>query len=221
MMSKKFLFILISLLAVLLLVTACGTNTLSTEAGNAAQTPAPSTDTEEAEHGDEMPSDEAAHQEGDGHAVDEQAAEAPHTEGDSHAPDAHMAEMGMHSEGDEHNEGDGHAEGDEHGVPAEAMAVENPVPATEDSIAAGAATYTQYCAVCHGNEGKGDGPGAAALNPKPADFSAEHVQVLSDGGLFWFVTNGVPNSAMPPWGEVLSEQQRWEVVNFLRTFKNQ
>ncbi|MCL4831181.1 MAG: c-type cytochrome [Caldilineaceae bacterium] len=90
-----------------------------------------------------------------------------------------------------------------------------------DSIAAGAATYTQYCAVCHGNEGKGDGPGAAALNPKPADFSAEHVQVLSDGGLFWFITNGVPNSAMPPWGEVLSEQQRWEVVNFLRTFKSE
>ena len=79
---------------------------------------------------------------------------------------------------------DMHSEEDEYGVPAEALAVENPIPASESSIAAGAATYTLYCAVCHGNEGKGDGPGAAALNPKPADFSAEHVQVLSDGGLY-------------------------------------
>ncbi|MBI3960627.1 MAG: cytochrome c [Chloroflexi bacterium] len=141
-------------------------------------------------------------------------------EGDDHMAGEHMADAG-HMESTEHSEGGAHAEGEEHGVPAEAMAVENPVTVTAESIAAGAATYTQYCAVCHGNEGKGDGPGAAALNPKPADFSAEHVQVLSDGGLFWFISNGVPDSAMPPWGGILSEEQRWEVVNFLRTFKGE
>ena len=161
------------------------------------------------------------HKEDDNHTEDGQgdAAEAPmaegmHVESDSHAGAEHM-------EGDEHSEEGGHAEGEEHGVPADAMTVENLVAATEESIAAGAAVYTQYCAVCHGNEGKGDGPGAAGLTPKPADFSAEHVQVLSDGGLYWFITNGVPNSAMPPWGSALSEQQRWEVVNFLRTFKQE
>lgn len=201
MLSKKRLFPFIALFAVILLVAACEAQaqtvniTDAPQAAEAADSHAEAKEeeahTEEDEHADEMSSDDAAHQ-----------------EGDSHAPDAHMAEMGMH------------AEGDEHGVPARAMAVENPVPATDDSIAAGAATYTQYCAVCHGNEGKGDGPGAAALNPKPADFSAEHVQILSDGGLFWFISNGAAGTAMPPWKEILSERQRWEAVNFLRTFEN-
>jgi len=168
------------------------------------------------------------HSAGDEHADSEMIEEAEHQEEEHQEGDAtaeHMADTD-HMESDEHSEADdthaegGHDEGDEHGVPAEAMAVENPVAATAEAIAAGAASYTQYCAVCHGNEGKGDGPGAAGLNPKPADFSEEHVQVLSDGGLFWFITNGVPDSAMPPWGGALSEQQRWELVNFLRTFKS-
>lgn len=156
---------------------------------------------------------------GAGHADEAPMVEAMHMEGDSHAAAEHVEEA-SHMEADEHGEADDHVESEEHGVPAEAMAVENPVAATAETIAAGAASYTQYCAVCHGNEGKGDGLGAAGLNPKPADFSEEHVQVLSDGGLFWFITNGVPDSAMPPWGGALSEQQRWELVNFLRTFKN-
>lgn len=212
MLSKSLLNTFLALCIVVLLVAACAVETQT--AGDTAAPPA----VEAADiHSEGEGNNEEAQAEADEHA-DEAPSDDAHQEGDDHAADEHAAEMDMHSEGDEHSEGDGHAEGDEHGVPAEALAVENPIPATESSIAAGAATYTQFCAVCHGNEGKGDGPGAAALNPKPADFSAEHVQVLSDGGLFWFITNGVPGSAMPPWGEVLSEQQRWEVVNFLRTF---
>ena len=154
-----------------------------------------------------------AHQEGDDHATEEHA-DADHMDGA--LMDGGHVEGDGHSDAD-HTEGD-HDEGHEHGVPEEAMAVPNPVPATEESIAAGRELYAQYCAVCHGEEGRGDGPGGATLDPKPADFHADHVQVLSDGGLFWFITNGAEGTAMPAWGAVLSEEQRWDLVNYLRTF---
>jgi len=105
-----------------------------------------------------------------------------------------------------------------HAIPEEAAAVANPVAVSDGSIAAGQATYAQNCAACHGAEGKGDGAAAAGLNPKPADFHAAHVQGLSDGAIFYIITHGREGTAMVAWEEVLSEGQRWEVVNFLRTF---
>lgn len=104
-----------------------------------------------------------------------------------------------------------------HGVPAEAAAVENPIPASDESIRKGAAIFIQSCAVCHGNTGKGDGLGAAGLNPKPADLHADHVQGNSDGVMFWIISHGREGTAMPPWDTLLNEEQRWDVVNFLRT----
>lgn len=106
-----------------------------------------------------------------------------------------------------------------HAIPEEAAAVPNPVPATDASVAAGQATYTQNCAVCHGAQGEGDGAAAAGLNPKPADFHAAHVQELADGALFYVITHGREGTAMAAWETILSEEQRWEVVNFLRTFR--
>lgn len=106
-----------------------------------------------------------------------------------------------------------------HAIPEEAAAVANPVAVSAVSVAAGQATYTQNCATCHGAEGKGDGAAAAGLNPKPADFHAAHVQGLSDGALFYIITHGREGTAMVAWEEILSEGQRWEVVNFLRTFE--
>jgi hypothetical protein len=60
---------------------------------------------------------------------------------------------------------------------------------------------------------------AAGLNPKPADLHATHVQELSDGALFYVITHGREGTAMVAWENILSEEQRWQVVNFLRTFK--
>jgi mono/diheme cytochrome c family protein len=67
-----------------------------------------------------------------------------------------------------------------HGVPEEAAEVPNPIPANDESIAAGAAQFASTCAVCHGESGHGDGPGAAGLEKQPADLTASHVQELSD-----------------------------------------
>ena len=104
-----------------------------------------------------------------------------------------------------------------HAVPADAAAVENPLPATEAVQLAGAATFQQTCAVCHGPTGRGDGPAAAALEFKPADLRADHVQGLSDGALYYIVTHGRIERGMPAWEDILSEQARWEVVRYLRT----
>lgn len=105
-----------------------------------------------------------------------------------------------------------------HAIPEEAAAVPNPIAVSDASIAAGQATYAQNCAACHGAEGKGDGAAAAGLNPKPADFHAAHVQELSDGAIFYIITHGREGTAMVAWEDILSEEQRWELVNFLRTF---
>ena len=107
-----------------------------------------------------------------------------------------------------------------HDIPNEAAAVPNPVAVSDVSVAAGKATYTQYCAVCHGEQGEGNGAAAAGLVPKPANFHAAHIQELPDGALFYTITHGREGTAMVAWESILNEQQRWEVVNFLRTFED-
>ncbi len=105
-----------------------------------------------------------------------------------------------------------------HGVPEDAAAVSNPIEANEESIAAGGELYATNCAVCHGESGKGDGPGAAGLEKQPANLNEGHVQGLTDGALFYIVSHGRPDTPMPAWDNVLNEEQRWQVVNYLRTF---
>ena len=73
------------------------------------------------------------------------------------------------------------------------------------------------CATCHGVGGKGDGPAAAALPPpKPADWTSAKVAKETDGELFWKITNG--RGAMPPWKH-LPENDRWDIVNYIRTLQ--
>jgi mono/diheme cytochrome c family protein len=71
------------------------------------------------------------------------------------------------------------------------------------------------CVSCHGS-GKGDGPAAAALNPKPADWTSAKVQGESDGEIFWKISNG--RGPMPPWKH-LSDKDRWDLVAHIRTLK--
>lgn len=138
-------------------------------------------------------------------------AETGHAEAEDEHPEAE------HEEADDGHGPEEHMGGD-HAVPEEAAAVENPIEPTQDSVVAGATLYAQNCAVCHGETGEGDGPAADSLEMKPADMHEDHVQELSDGGLFWIISHGRPETPMPPWDHVLTEDERWHVVNFLRTF---
>jgi putative copper resistance protein D len=65
--------------------------------------------------------------------------------------------------------------------------------------------------------GYGDGPTGRSLRPPPADLTARHAADHTVGDLFWWISRGIPASAMPGFADRLSAEQRWDLVNFLRT----
>jgi len=100
-------------------------------------------------------------------------------------------------------------------APAAAQAVANPVTPDAGTLKAAKALYITNCAPCHGEKGKGDGPAAAALNPKPADHTSAALKNETDGSLFWKISEG--RSPMPTYKNVFTPAQRWELVNYIRT----
>ncbi len=106
---------------------------------------------------------------------------------------------------------------DPHGIPIEFQNMVNPVSATQASIAGGSDLYTKNCASCHGPEGRGDGHMAMMLEHKPSNLHDAHVQENTDGSLFYFITEGVVEAKMPAFSK-LSEEDRWNIVNYMRTF---
>jgi len=90
------------------------------------------------------------------------------------------------------------------------------VPYTATSIASGAAVYAQHCAVCHGRAGGGDGPAAPRLPRPPADLRAPHTNDHTAGDLYWWVSHGIPRGQMPGFAPALTEEQRWDVINYVR-----
>jgi len=97
----------------------------------------------------------------------------------------------------------------------DAVGLRDPEPVSESSIASGRALYREYCIACHGERGRGNGPSAVGLDPPPADLVL-HVPQHTDGELFYMISRGVPNSAMPAWRSVLTDRERWEIAHYLR-----
>jgi mono/diheme cytochrome c family protein len=96
----------------------------------------------------------------------------------------------------------------------------NPIPPTPEVLAIGTRVYQTQCASCHGEDGHGDGPQAASLKRRPVDFwvhfGSGHTH--SDGRLFFWITDGMPGTEMPRFGDRLSESERWSVIDFVKTF---
>ncbi len=99
--------------------------------------------------------------------------------------------------------------------PGPSAAKKNPVPPTQDSIAAGQKIYSKTCAMCHGKSGDADGPAVIELNIHPAKLSDPQLATESDGALFWKITTG--KKPMPAFGKRFSETDRWHLVNYIRT----
>ncbi|MYJ57613.1 MAG: cytochrome c [Chloroflexi bacterium] len=91
----------------------------------------------------------------------------------------------------------------------------NPTERTAESVERGAALFAANCASCHGETGAGDGPLADSLPAPPANFTV-HVPFHPDGVLFAWITDGIRGTGMPAWSPQLSDQERWDLVNFLR-----
>jgi cbb3-type cytochrome oxidase cytochrome c subunit len=82
---------------------------------------------------------------------------------------------------------------------------------------AGRGIYMQNCSVCHGVQGKGNGPISLSMAKKPANFTRPFYNNFSDAMWYWRVNEGVPGTRMPRWGKTLGKEQMLYVVAFLKT----
>jgi len=89
------------------------------------------------------------------------------------------------------------------------------VPYTAASIAAGSQLYAEHCAGCHGPTGAGDGVAGFRLPRPPADLRAPHTMHHTAGDLYWWISEGIPAAGMPGFAR-LNEEERWDLVNFIR-----
>ncbi len=102
-------------------------------------------------------------------------------------------------------------------IPEADKAKKNPYSNNEDSKTRGKKTYKLDCFRCHGKEGKGDGNSADLLDRPVADLTSDNVQNQTDGELYWKISEG--RKPMPLAKRTLTDDQRWDVINYIRTFK--
>jgi mono/diheme cytochrome c family protein len=84
-------------------------------------------------------------------------------------------------------------------------------------IEQGQALYLTHCMECHGSGGRGDGPRAAFLAPRPGNLVSAATSSKTDKELLEIIDDGVPRTAMPGWKDKLSEEERLNVLAFVRS----
>jgi mono/diheme cytochrome c family protein len=97
-------------------------------------------------------------------------------------------------------------------------ATANPVPADEVSLQRGEILYQLHCAVCHGPTGLGDGPVVQFWREsarRPADLTEVRIAEYPGGTIYRIISQGI--GGMPPLRENLTERQRWDVINYVRS----
>lgn len=93
----------------------------------------------------------------------------------------------------------------------------NPIAATTDNVEAGKQAFGSYCVVCHGRDGQNTGvPFAGSISPPIPSLASSDVQRYSDGQLKWIITNGISPSGMPASKGILSDEDMWTIVVYLR-----
>ena len=100
----------------------------------------------------------------------------------------------------------------------QAAGLANPVPASPEALQQAADLYRVNCAMCHGQDGHGQGPVAhyfaEAGVVAPVDFASDRVRGRTDGQLYWIVANGL--GGMPAFGRLLTDEQLWLLVRAVR-----
>lgn len=104
--------------------------------------------------------------------------------------------------------------------PLEYQALNNPYSKDTDILSRGEEIFKSNCASCHGNTGKGDGVVAKSLDPAPTNISVI-LSDVSDGYLYWRISDGGGfepfSSSMPGWKTILSEEEIWQVISYIRS----
>lgn len=99
-------------------------------------------------------------------------------------------------------------------APASSTNMKNPFLGNKAATAEGKSIYSQMCVLCHGATGKGNGAAGLSLVKKPANFLALKVRNQTDGNVFWKITTG--KAPMASYEELLTDDQRWKLVNYIR-----
>lgn len=101
-------------------------------------------------------------------------------------------------------------------APASAKKLKNPLKADEATIAAGRTLFNKNCASCHGEDGKSKTDIAAAMKKKPTDLTAKEMSGITDGEIYWVVTNGVAKSGMPAFKAKAGTPDRWKLTLYVK-----
>ncbi|HKG60936.1 MAG TPA: cytochrome c [Pyrinomonadaceae bacterium] len=106
-------------------------------------------------------------------------------------------------------------------LPADADKTKNPTTANAESVEKGKALYLDKdkgnCIFCHGETGAGNEANLARLRRKPADLTnKERMTAMTDGEVYWKITKGI-RGIMPAGERKMTEEERWHVVNYVRT----
>ncbi len=89
----------------------------------------------------------------------------------------------------------------------------NPIQMSPESVARGGQMYKLHCLVCHGEQGRGDGPVGRKFVPQPMELNLDYVQLQPDGQLFYTISHG--SIAMPYYRQAMLAEDRWHLVNYI------
>jgi len=101
-------------------------------------------------------------------------------------------------------------------IPEEYAGKTNPLGA--DAAVEGEKVFKSNCETCHGVQGHGNGPASGSLDPKPKNLAVLQ-QNVGDDYLFWRIHTGKPGTSMVAWKGILTDEQIWQVVSFIRTLQ--
>jgi mono/diheme cytochrome c family protein len=105
-------------------------------------------------------------------------------------------------------------------VPEEAKKLKDPVAVTPEGLTAARELYLKKCSQCHGDTGKGDGDQADMYDPRPANLTDAHMMSeMTDGEIFYKISEG--HDPMPAFKKKFSDEDRWRLVNYVRTLSAQ
>jgi len=93
----------------------------------------------------------------------------------------------------------------------------NPVADDLESQGRGGEHFRHHCQFCHGLDGHNTGvPFAGKMSPPVADLGSDAVQAYRDGQLKWIIENGIRFSGMPGWKDILTDDEMWAIVRYIR-----
>lgn len=101
-------------------------------------------------------------------------------------------------------------------MPVSAKSLKNPIARSPEVQHEALAHFADHCAICHGNNGRGETMFGRGMYPKPPDLQSANTQEMSDGEIFYIVENGIRMSGMPAFGGANSAEDSWKLVHFIR-----